>query len=85
MGTGFCTNEKPETSAALSERDGKIRLSFRSKGQFAINSIAQNYFDGGGHVNAAGGNSELSLDDTIIKLKERMKEQKDELIKSDAS
>jgi len=69
----------------LTERDDKIRLSFRSKGQFAVNNIARKYFDGGGHINAAGGNSELSMDQTIIKLKERMKEFKDELIKLDAS
>jgi phosphoesterase RecJ-like protein len=53
----------------LTERKGFIRLSFRSKGDFPANQIAQQYFDGGGHKNAAGGNSELGMDETIQKLK----------------
>jgi phosphoesterase RecJ-like protein len=56
-------------SIMLTERKGFIRLSFRSKGDFPANQIAQQYFDGGGHKNAAGGNSELGMDETIQKLK----------------
>lgn len=50
------------------ERDGKVKLSFRSIGKFDVNTFARTYFSGGGHANAAGGVSELSLNDTIIKL-----------------
>ena len=57
-------------SIMMTERKGLIRLSFRSKGDFPANHIARDYFDGGGHKNAAGGNSELSMEDTIQKLKE---------------
>ncbi len=50
------------------ERDGKVKMSFRSKGKFDVNMFARTYFSGGGHANAAGGVSELSLNDTITKL-----------------
>jgi len=57
-------------SIMLTERKGLIRLSFRSKGDFPANQIAKEYFEGGGHKNAAGGNSHLGMDKTIHKLKE---------------
>ncbi len=41
-----------------------IKLSFRSKGATAVNLFAKEYFEGGGHINAAGGKSTRSLDDT---------------------
>lgn len=56
------------TAVLLTEKEGKIRVSFRSKGSFAVNKIAQEYFEGGGHRNAAGGNSFLSMEETIQKL-----------------
>ncbi|MDR2122892.1 MAG: bifunctional oligoribonuclease/PAP phosphatase NrnA [Flavobacteriaceae bacterium] len=46
-----------------------IKISFRSKGQFDVNQFSRKYFNGGGHINAAGGRSELSLEDTVIKFK----------------
>jgi phosphoesterase RecJ-like protein len=57
-------------SIFLTERDGLIRLSFRSKGDFAVNQIANKYFDGGGHKNAAGGNSYQTMDETLEKIKQ---------------
>jgi phosphoesterase RecJ-like protein len=54
----------------MTERKSLIRLSFRSKGDFPANQIAREYFEGGGHKNAAGGNSELSMEDTIQRLRE---------------
>ena len=30
-----------------------------------VNQFARNYFNGGGHINAAGGKSLLSLEDTV--------------------
>ena len=66
----------------LTEKEGIIRLSFRSKGDFAVNTIANKHFDGGGHLNAAGGNSVLAMDETIIRLKKHMGAYKDELQKS---
>ena len=45
-----------------------IKISFRSKGSFSVNQFARNHFDGGGHDNAAGGKSELSLKETVEKF-----------------
>ncbi|HSH64778.1 MAG TPA: DHHA1 domain-containing protein [Bacteroidia bacterium] len=55
-------------SAFFVERDGIIKISFRSKGKFDVNKFARSYFSGGGHANAAGGMSALSLAETISKF-----------------
>lgn len=52
-------------SAFFMERDGIIRCSFRSKGDYKVNDLAGRYFNGGGHDNAAGGKSYKSLDETV--------------------
>ncbi|MFM7015859.1 MAG: DHH family phosphoesterase, partial [Bacteroidota bacterium] len=53
----------------FSERDGIIKISFRSKGDYSVKNLAEKHFEGGGHKNAAGGKSYLSLEETIIKFK----------------
>lgn len=45
-----------------------IKISFRSQGSFDVNEFARAHFSGGGHSNAAGGKSELSLEATIEKF-----------------
>jgi phosphoesterase RecJ-like protein len=55
-------------AAFMVERDGIIKVSFRSKGSFDVNKFARMHFNGGGHANAAGGMSELSLQKTIDKF-----------------
>lgn len=55
-------------AAFFVERDGIIKTSFRSKGSFDVNIFARQHFQGGGHINAAGGMSELSMDETISKF-----------------
>lgn len=45
-----------------------IKMSFRSKGDFDVNTFARKHFNGGGHFNAAGGASTLSLEETQEKL-----------------
>jgi phosphoesterase RecJ-like protein len=45
-----------------------IKISFRSQGNFDVNAFARNHFEGGGHINAAGGKSKLSLEETILKF-----------------
>ena len=42
-----------------------VRVSFRSKGSFSVNELARKYFDGGGHLNAAGANSYKTLQETL--------------------
>jgi bifunctional oligoribonuclease and PAP phosphatase NrnA len=55
-------------SVLFTEKDDVVKLSLRSKGSFAVNKIAREYFNGGGHFNAAGGESELSIKKTIDKF-----------------
>ncbi|HXB12176.1 MAG TPA: bifunctional oligoribonuclease/PAP phosphatase NrnA [Bacteroidia bacterium] len=49
------------------DEDG-IKISFRSKNTFNVNLFARAHFNGGGHLNAAGGSSDLSMDETIMKF-----------------
>ena len=55
-------------AAFFSERDGMIKISFRSKGDFSVKDFSAKYFHGGGHKNASGGRSDASLDETIKKF-----------------
>jgi phosphoesterase RecJ-like protein len=52
-------------AALFSEREGVVRISLRSKGNLSVNEIARKYFNGGGHVNAAGATSYASLEETV--------------------
>lgn len=47
-----------------------IKISFRSKKDVDVNQFARKYFNGGGHINAAGGKSMLPMAETIQKFKE---------------
>jgi bifunctional oligoribonuclease and PAP phosphatase NrnA len=55
-------------SAFFTESDEFIRISFRSRGEFSVNEFAREHFEGGGHRNAAGGSSYLSMDETVSKF-----------------
>lgn len=48
--------------------EGIIKISFRSQGNFDVNEFARNHFEGGGHCNAAGGKSLLSMNETLQKF-----------------
>lgn len=74
--------ESIKIAVLLTERKDRIRLSFRSKDDLSVNSIAREHFNGGGHKNAAGGDSFVSLDETIIKLKEVLEQYKEEINRS---
>ncbi|MCX6325188.1 MAG: bifunctional oligoribonuclease/PAP phosphatase NrnA [Bacteroidia bacterium] len=52
-------------SALFIEKDNFIKLSFRSKGHFPSNEFAAQYFSGGGHLNASGGEYFDTLNNTI--------------------
>ncbi|MFM2212819.1 MAG: Bifunctional oligoribonuclease and phosphatase NrnA [Bacteroidota bacterium] len=45
-----------------------IKISFRSQGSFDVNQFARDHFNGGGHINAAGGKSQESMSATIRKF-----------------
>lgn len=61
-------------AAFFSERDGNIKCSFRSKGKFDVNLFARAHFNGGGHMNAAGGASDGSLEELVKKFKSLLPE-----------
>ena len=63
----------------ISERNGEIRLSLRSKGDFSVNDLAKKHFNGGGHRNAAGGTSELPFEETVKKFENILSDYKEEL------
>ena len=50
------------------KEEGIIKISFRSTGDFSVNAFAREHFEGGGHQNAAGGRSTLSLQETLQKF-----------------
>ena len=47
-----------------------VKISFRSQGNFDVNAFARENFNGGGHVNAAGGKSNVSLSETVKKFED---------------
>jgi phosphoesterase RecJ-like protein len=61
------------------QKQGIIKISFRSKGSFSVNEFARKYFNGGGHINAAGGRSELNMDKTVAKFLKALPDYKTEL------
>ena len=64
----------------IAEKEGKVKLSLRSKGDFKVNEIAKKYFSGGGHMNASGGISDRSVEGTVKKVIEVFEEYKNELL-----
>ncbi len=65
--------------ALVIDRDEERKWSFRSKGDFDVNTFARKHFEGGGHKNAAGGRSSESLEATVKKFKEVIKEYQNQL------
>ena len=45
-----------------------VKLSLRSSGNFSVNEMAKKHFQGGGHINAAGGKNDGTIDDTVQKF-----------------
>lgn len=52
-------------AALVIDRDEERKWSFRSKGDFDVNTFARKHFEGGGHFSAAGGRSSQSLEETV--------------------
>lgn len=57
-------------SVQVTERKEKVKLSFRSKGNIPVNEWAKAHFNGGGHINAAGGQLALPLEEAVRKVNE---------------
>ena len=63
--------------AAFFKEDYKmVKISFRSLGTFPVNELSSKHFNGGGHFNAAGGNSLDSLKDTMARFESVLPEYK---------
>lgn len=75
--------KKIKMSVLVTERDDQIRFSFRSKGSFSVHELAQKYFKGGGHTNAAGGTLTCSFEEAVAKLKEVLPEYQELLNKAE--
>jgi len=52
-------------TALFVEKKDRIKVSFRSRGNFPVNLVASEHYHGGGHINAAGGDSFLSMKETL--------------------
>ena len=52
-------------TALFVEKKDRIKVSFRSRGIFPVNRVATEHFGGGGHINAAGGDSFRSMEQTL--------------------
>jgi phosphoesterase RecJ-like protein len=70
-------------SVMIYERKDNVKLSFRSLGNFSVNQLARKHFEGGGHKNASGGSSNLSLDQTLQKFLDILPEYKNQLNAND--
>ncbi len=65
--------------AIVIDRDEERKWSFRSKGNFDVNTFARLHFEGGGHMNAAGGRSSESLEQTVKTFYEVIKQYEQQL------
>jgi len=66
-------------AAIIIDRGEERKSSFRSKGGFDVNVFARKYFNGGGHVNAAGGFNKEPLEEVVKKFKAAIKENVEQL------
>lgn len=68
------TIKKMKMSAMFTQHTDFIRVSLRSRGDIDVNIFAQRYFNGGGHKNAAGGKSFMTMEETIKHYEKCVKE-----------
>ena len=71
-------------AALFSEREDGIKISFRSSVEVPVNKFAADHFQGGGHVNAAGGKSSLSLKKTVERFESLVQEHQEALFHAQA-
>lgn len=64
-------------SVFIREDKDKIKLSFRSQGTFPTNKFAAEVFNGGGHLNASGGESYATIEETVEKFEKALPAFKD--------
>lgn len=66
-------------AAIIIDRGEERKSSFRSKGDFDVNTFARKYFNGGGHFNAAGGRNIEPLETVVAHFKQAIAENKEQL------
>lgn len=66
-------------STFIYEDDNYVKLSFRSRGNFACNEFAAEFFQGGGHLNAAGGEFYGTIQDAIALFEVALKKYESKL------
>jgi phosphoesterase RecJ-like protein len=66
-------------SVFMREDEGMIKISFRSSGKFPCNAFASQYFNGGGHYNASGGEFYGTMGDAIAIFEKALPEYIDQL------
>jgi phosphoesterase RecJ-like protein len=64
-------------SVFMREDTNKIKISFRSQGTFPSNKVAADLFNGGGHLNASGGESSATLVEAVKKFEDALPDYKD--------
>jgi len=64
-------------SVFMREDTDKIKISLRSQGTFPANKVSSDLFNGGGHLNAAGGESYISMQESVKKFEEALPNYKD--------
>ena len=62
-------------TAFFTERENRIRVSFRSKGDVDVNIFARKYFNGGGHHNAAGAFYDGDIESALRYFEESVKKE----------
>lgn len=67
-------------SALFTEKEDHIKVSLRSKGDFNVNTFAAKYFEGGGHINAAGGRYDGTMKECLSYF-EKLLENTNDLIR----
>lgn len=56
-------------AAFFREGANEVKVSFRSKGRFDVNRFARQSWNGGGHLNAAGGSTQESVDAAVRRFR----------------
>ncbi len=67
-------------TALFIQRNREVKISFRSVADFPVREVAHQHFSGGGHKNAAGGRSNLTLSATIEKFLGILPEYREQLL-----
>jgi len=64
-------------TALFIEKEDHVKISFRSKNNFSVHELASMHFRGGGHLNAAGAEWDLPLEDTVKRFTDLLPSYKD--------